>query len=227
MKRVMIVGGLVLALSACTPPAAVRAVLPKAAAKPAAKSAPAKSKPKPLFPALVTPVVVYGDSLTFEASAYLDRSRMDVRAKGGTAPCDWLEQMTADARQHPAQVIVAFSGNMATACTLRYGARLDAYPVMLGVVAARWPGAAVTLIGAPDSTNGNYPYTSDVRALEAAFAAAHGWGFVDSSGDFDGLARASDSFHFCPGPRDPTTACLVASPAAQRYAEAITSAIAA
>ena len=74
---------------------------------------------------LTRPVVVlYGDSLAWESresftEAFADRPDVDVytRTFGGTAICDWLDEMAADAASiGPGIVVVEFSGNSFTPC---------------------------------------------------------------------------------------------------------------
>lgn len=69
-------------------------------------------------------VVLYGDSLAWEAqgafvASFADHPDVDVvtHTFGGTAICDWLGQMAADAaRLRPGAVVVEFSGNNFTPC---------------------------------------------------------------------------------------------------------------
>jgi hypothetical protein len=69
-------------------------------------------------------VVLYGDSLAWEAQrafrdALTNAGVGDVRTQtmGGTAICDWLDQMQVDAAElHPTAVVVEFSGNALTPC---------------------------------------------------------------------------------------------------------------
>jgi hypothetical protein len=69
-------------------------------------------------------VVLYGDSLAWEAqdsfrATLAARGITDVTTKtlGGTAICDWLPQMPQDrAALHPDAVVVEFSGNALTPC---------------------------------------------------------------------------------------------------------------
>ena len=74
---------------------------------------------------LTRPVVVlYGDSLAWESRQaftewFTDRPSVEVmtRTFGGTAICDWLDQMAADAVSlAPGIVVVEFSGNSFTPC---------------------------------------------------------------------------------------------------------------
>jgi hypothetical protein len=81
------------------------------------------SEPSP--PVVARPVVVlYGDSLAWEAreqfaAAFAGRPdvRVETRTFGGTATCDWIADMRADAdAMRPGAVVVEFSGNAFTPC---------------------------------------------------------------------------------------------------------------
>jgi hypothetical protein len=69
-------------------------------------------------------VVLYGDSRAWEArhafkGAFADRSGVQVveRTFGGTAICDWLDEMAADVTAlKPGMVIIEFVGNSFTPC---------------------------------------------------------------------------------------------------------------
>ncbi|HEY6530861.1 MAG TPA: hypothetical protein VIY72_01060, partial [Acidimicrobiales bacterium] len=68
-------------------------------------------------------VTLYGDSLVVEAERYIVEAASAlgwepvVRAYGGTAPCDWSDELPFDlATTEPAIVVVAFSGNALTPC---------------------------------------------------------------------------------------------------------------
>lgn len=72
-------------------------------------------------------ILVIGDSLTVEAAqAYADGSdpgeafhglTVDWFAAGGTAPCDFLGKVTAEAASfHPTNTVFAFTGNHQTSC---------------------------------------------------------------------------------------------------------------
>ena len=76
-------------------------------------------------PEITRPVVVlYGDSLAWEsrehfAAAFAGRTDVQVhtRTLGGTAICDWLDVMRADAVElAPGAVVIEFSGNALTPC---------------------------------------------------------------------------------------------------------------
>jgi hypothetical protein len=79
----------------------------------------------PPQPALPPPsVILYGDSLATESQDVFrgvlnDAGIADVRTQtfGGTALCDWLDRMRADAAEtHPTAVVIEFSGNALTPC---------------------------------------------------------------------------------------------------------------
>ena len=83
--------------------------------------APQVTRPAPLTKPLV---VLYGDSLAFEAAdsfvaAFAVEPDVQVitRTYGGTAICDWLGSMRDDAEAlAPGAVVLEFSGNALTAC---------------------------------------------------------------------------------------------------------------
>src|SRR5438270_13427366 len=67
-------------------------------------------------------VVLFGDSLAWEAQDYFrffaGTHGLDARTyvAGGTAVCDFFPEMQAEAATHPDVVVVAFSGNSITPC---------------------------------------------------------------------------------------------------------------
>ena len=69
-------------------------------------------------------VTLYGDSLASESQAFFREALVgagikDVHTRtfGGTAPCDWLEEMRHDAGTlHPTIVVIEFAGNALTPC---------------------------------------------------------------------------------------------------------------
>ncbi|HEY3096571.1 MAG TPA: hypothetical protein VGK05_07005 [Acidimicrobiia bacterium] len=66
------------------------------------------------------PVVMYGDSLLEEASPYV-RSTEQVRAFGGTALCDWVDNIAkASALEQPSVMVIEFVGNNLTQCMNGY-----------------------------------------------------------------------------------------------------------
>jgi hypothetical protein len=78
-------------------------------------------------------VVLYGDSLAAQSQEFFvsklaraGMTRVTTRTFGGTAICDWLGQMRADAGAiHPDAVVVEFSGNALTPCMQA----LDGHPL--------------------------------------------------------------------------------------------------
>ena len=75
-------------------------------------------------PVTAPTVILYGDSLGFEAQTYfhdalVDAGITDIHTEtfGGTALCDWLDDMRQDAAVlHPSTVVIEFSGNAFTPC---------------------------------------------------------------------------------------------------------------
>ncbi len=91
-------------------------------------------------------VILYGDSLAFESQthfrdALLRAGVADVHTKtfGGTALCDWIDDMHTDALSlKPTVVIIEFSGNAFTPCMHdENGFATDTGPVLLEVRARR------------------------------------------------------------------------------------------
>ena len=114
--------------SGMPPLPAMGKVVPAGAATRAARTAPAGAR---------RGVAVFGDSLTLQAWAYVQRiasdrgQPFDGGAYGGTALCDWLGGIhKVLTRDHPAALVLAFAGNNLTPCTLtpsgkrRFGADL-------------------------------------------------------------------------------------------------------
>jgi hypothetical protein len=92
-----------------------RSPRPSRASRPREVSAAARPAPT---------VILYGDSLAAESQTYfedalVDAGILDVHTNsfGGTALCDWLDQMRDDADVlRPSAVVVEFSGNAFTPC---------------------------------------------------------------------------------------------------------------
>jgi hypothetical protein len=118
-----------------------------------------------------TKVVVYGDSLVWEAHDYvtflaaLNGYSGEVRSFGGTATCDWFADMrTHLAEVRPAVVVLAFSGNNMTPCMQPHQRMLRgddlaakyAKDTAAAVAIARHYGARVVLVGAPRSEATRY-----------------------------------------------------------------------
>jgi hypothetical protein len=113
-------------------------------------------------------IVVYGDSLTWEARDYVtflgaaEGMTTIVRSFGGTATCDWFDHMRTDMRTlRPGLVVLAFSGNNITKCMVSNGhylygdalKRKYAKDTNTAVKILRDGGAQVALVGAPRSRN--------------------------------------------------------------------------
>ena len=67
--------------------------------------------------------ILYGDSLAFQARdlqaalVHAGITQVTTRTYGGTAICDWFDQMRADAATiRPDAVVIEFSGNALTTC---------------------------------------------------------------------------------------------------------------
>jgi hypothetical protein len=105
-------------------------------------------------------VVLYGDSLAIEAGpAFVEamgqhsRAVVEVKAVPGSAPCDVLDSMRADASgpagARPAVVVLQFAGNNATPCV----SESDGTPLRGAALAERYAAdieAAVELFAAAD-----------------------------------------------------------------------------
>jgi hypothetical protein len=78
-------------------------------------------------------VNVYGDSLMVQSADYFDSFTRTVAqgsdsVSSGTAPCDWLTEMKADASAvRPSAVVLEFSGNAFTFCIAAAGYETPAY----------------------------------------------------------------------------------------------------
>ena len=111
MKRALVALALVGVLAACAWLATFSSS--SSSSKPAPRSSPASSRSR-------GPILVYGDSLIEQASPYL-RSTDVVRAYGGTALCDWVDNMArAASAEQPSVMVVEFVGNDLTPCMQGY-----------------------------------------------------------------------------------------------------------
>jgi hypothetical protein len=109
MKRALAVVALVGALAACAGLAWSSSSSPTRT--PSATSTSARAR---------GPVLIYGDSLIEQASPYL-RSTDQIRAFGGTALCDWVDNMARAASvEQPSALVVEFVGNNVTPCMQSY-----------------------------------------------------------------------------------------------------------
>jgi len=148
----------------------------------------------------ITPtVILYGDSLAFESQptfedALVHAGITDVHSEtfGGTALCDWLDEMQTDASAlHPSAVVIEFSGNAFTPCMYADGLPLrgDAYYakyVADAVEALRifTPlGTRVYFVGAPTSrqmATDHDPNAGRLAGLYSAVAELTGTEYVDA-----------------------------------------------
>jgi len=119
--------------------ASARTTGSKTSAKAVTPSAPVAPPWAPAVAPLAKPLVIlYGDSLAWEAedsfvAAFAGQPWVQVltRTWGGTAICDWLDEMQADAAAlAPGAVVLEFSGNALTPCmedAAGHGLSGDAY----------------------------------------------------------------------------------------------------
>ena len=137
--------------------------------------------------AAARPVVLYGDSLASESQTHFvaalrSSGVADVRTRtfGGTALCDWLDEMRADAVDlRPSAAVIEFSGNAFTPCMQdSSGAPLrgDAYYARYfddAVEALRTFSATntrVVFVGAPVSRRAAEERRPDAKRLNVLFA---------------------------------------------------------
>jgi hypothetical protein len=182
------------------------------------------------------PVIMYGDSLLEQASPYL-RSSDEVRAYGGTALCDWVDNIArASAVEQPSVLVVEFVGNDLTPCMKGYTtpdqirakyaadmARLKEHvrsPIL-------WVGPPVFRTGAPAAFG---LYSSEPRYVDAGEAVLNDGVYTDTlpcmadegwvQGCVNGSirVRASDGAHFA-------TSGSGYSAGGRRFADAIDSAV--
>ena len=80
-------------------------------------------------------VSLFGDSLASQAAPYLafiiglsGHATVDAHTEGGTAVCDWFAIMRqVESSEHPAAVVLEFSGNALTPCMRGYTPYTDPY----------------------------------------------------------------------------------------------------
>ncbi|MBL7496317.1 DUF459 domain-containing protein [Frankia nepalensis] len=199
-------------------------------------------------------VLVYGDSLMVESQQdFRDAARRSgagtIRQKiwSGTAPCDWVDDVAATARDFkPVIAVIGFSGNPRPC--MAGGDLVESYrrDVTVMVAALTAAGARVYLVEEPatirdtvdaagrtqlgllwEEIASTWPNTTVVRASLA----------VTDQGRFtptlpcepeepcgpDGriTVRAPDGVHFCPHPVEPAGICAEYSSGARRYGLAV------
>ena len=182
------------------------------------------------------PVLVYGDSLIEQASPYL-RSTDQVRAFGGTALCDWVDNMARAATvEQPSVMVVEFVGNDLTPCMQNYQTPEEVrakYEADMARLKRRvdapilWVGAPAFRDRAPTTLG---LYSSEPRFVDAGEAVLADGAYTDTlpcladEGQIQGCVngrirvRASDGAHFA-------TSGSGYSAGGRRFADAIDSAI--
>ena len=118
-------------------------------------------------------VLVYGDSLTVNAQTanglLLPGRLVGVRAKSGTALCDWVPTMAADrAIYHPETVVIALAGNIITCVAddwRLHGAAgaIANYERALRAVRVAYPTEKIIVVGPPASHDltGRIPFVGN------------------------------------------------------------------
>ena len=146
-------------------------------------------------PSVPPRVALYGDSLGNEAGedfsslAQAAGASAFVRAFPGTAPCDWLSEMSVDdASFHPTAVVLLFSGANFTPCMSGYAFASPQYyakyqtDVQAAIDLFRSDGAQVFLVGLPyDESPTLSANVANLNQLYASMAAANtGVDYVDA-----------------------------------------------
>lgn len=200
-------------------------------------------------------VALWGDSLAWEArDSFVAAAEEDgsthalTRTWGGTAPCDWLDDMRRQARRwDPTVAVLSFSGNTGSDC-MRDRDLLTAYrtDVTEAVEILTRRGTEVVLIDAPprwdqavdpDGLTTLDRLWRDIASMRADVRVAPAGRVLTDRGRFvprlpcaagetcgaDGQVpvRSPDGVHFCPVTQPPMTACPVRSFGAERYGRAM------
>ena len=204
-------------------------------------------------------VVLWGDSLAFESAATFKATveaqtgaTVLTRTWGGTAVCDWFQDMVVQLREwKPTIAVLAFSGNTVSECMqdrdVVTAYRQDASEAVLLLTSA---GVQVDLVEAPprpdqeldadgrtaldriwSDIDAQYPRT---RMVPAGIAVTdhRNWTarlpcLPNEACGPDGtvVVRSPDGVHFCPVQVPPLTECPVYSPGAFRYGTAMALAV--
>jgi hypothetical protein len=141
----------------------------------------------PAIPRSARRVVLYGDSLAWEAQgpftdalAAAGITQVTTRTFGGTAICDWFSQMRTDAATiHPDAVVVEFSGNALTPCMKALdGSSLDTETYFAKylqdartVLSIFSPAATVYLAGSPITLRATLRHDPNAGRLNWIYAA--------------------------------------------------------
>ncbi len=169
-------------------------------------------------------VVLFGDSLAFQAAPYFawiveagGRATVTEHTFGGTNVCDWLPTMRRAAGEHPQAVVLEFVGNTFTRCMAGCTAGSAAAvartctDLAVAVKVFRAAGARVYLVGTP-VTRAQWvrrdPHRDQLNRRIAALAAASGRGvaYVDAGRAVEGRGGAYTAvlpclyFEPCTGP---------------------------
>ncbi|MBX6390173.1 MAG: hypothetical protein IRZ08_14465 [Frankia sp.] len=203
-------------------------------------------------------VVLWGDSLAWEArepfrraAAAAGDTAVMLRTYGGTAPCDWLDDIRRQSRRfRPEVAVLAFSGNAGSDC-MRGRDLSTAYreDVTAAVRQLARQGTRVLLVEAParrdqavDAAGQTelgrlWRQIAAARSAEADTTVVPAGQAVTDHGRFaerlpcapgeqcepDGtvIVRSPDGVHFCPQQLPPIARCPVPSPGAERYGRAM------
>ncbi|HUE06422.1 MAG TPA: hypothetical protein VMP41_03270 [Acidimicrobiales bacterium] len=146
-------------------------------------------------PSVPPRVTLFGDSLAGEAGedfstlAQAAGASAFVRAFPGTAPCDWIPQMSADdAEFHPTDVVLLFDGGYFTPCMSGYAFGSPEYyakyqtDIQAAIDLLRADGAHVFLVGLPyDESPTLSANAATLNQIYASVAAANaGVDYVDA-----------------------------------------------
>ena len=140
-------------------------------------------------------VVLWGDSFGESVKPHLP-ANYEVRAYGGTAPCDWLADIRRTVARRPPEIaVLLFVGNTYTACT---GGTTAGYAgdVAEATVLLRAAGSEVVIIAAPPFGAG--PSPNPVNAAYEPSGARLVWGpsaSVAPGGVYSQAYREPDGIH--------------------------------
>lgn len=140
-------------------------------------------------------VLLWGDSFGESVAPHLPAS-YEVRAYGGTAPCDWLADIRASVSSRPPEIaVLLFVGNTFTSCT---GGTTAGYAVDMAEATAllRAAGSKVVIVAAPPFGGG--PSPNLVNAAYTPSGAQLVWGpsmSVAPGGSYSQAYREADGVH--------------------------------
>jgi hypothetical protein len=169
---------------------------------------------KPPPPPAQGGVIMYGDSLLEESAPYV-RNTTQLRGFGGTALCDWLDNIvTAAANEGPDLIVVEFVGNNLTPCMSGYttAAQISAKYAADAAELKQRVGVPILWVGPPLFRSGPPPtwglFDGEPRFVDAGQAVLDAGAYTDTlpclpdegagRGCVDGqiLVRAADGAHF-------------------------------